>query len=583
MTKSVVVVSGPGRGADALGAELGPVVESLRRDGEHLLSAQALADLDAGADRLAQARCNVAVLGAFKRGKSTLVNALLEREVLPTGVLPLTSAVTVVRHGEAERLLVHFADARVQEHPLASLREFATELSNPGNGRGVRRVEVEFSHPLLADGLQLVDTPGIASVHRHNTAVAYDVLGRVDVALCVMSADQPLAEQELELYRAAAERAGQMLFVLAKVDKLSADERAQTIAFVAQVLREHGLLSAESGVLALSALDGQGIGELRASLRSLATSTRDRVVATALGRTAAVAAAELAHRCALEERALQLPLDQLNALGVVLEQRLAELEAARADANDLMERRVARLLQERVNEPLLGYARTHDDMLQEALGRRAAELVRERPRVLATAIDTWIDERIEVTFAALASELRSLVAGGLGEIASGHRAGIAALLADVHRAATDVLGMSDACEVPEVQLAEQTGFTFKLHDPEHGLDVMVASARRALPGGFGRRLVLRDASERLRAMTDRHAGRLRGELVARAQEAAADHRRRLDAAMDEACASVRCAISRAHDEHADGTDAAQARLEDLRARRERAMRAGRRLAAQPER
>jgi len=84
-------------------------------------------------------------------------------------------------------------------------------------------------------------------------------------------------------------------------------------------------------------------------------------------------------------------------------------------------------------------------------------------------------------------------------------------------------------------------------------------------------------------MTDRHAGRLRGELVARAQEAAADHRRRLDAAMDEACASVRCAISRAHDEHADGTDAAQARLEDLRARRERAMRAGRRLAAQPER
>lgn len=561
--------------------DLEAVIGLLCRDGDDLLAAGTLADLTAGADRLVQARCNVVVLGAFKRGKSTLLNALLERAVLPTGVLPLTSAPTVIRYGADDRLLVRFADGRAEAHPLSVLSEFATEPQNPGNRRGVAMVEVELSHSLLASGLQLVDTPGIASVHLHNTQAAYDLLGRVDAALCVMSADQPLAEQEVELYRAAAARAGSMLYVLTKVDQLSADDCEQALRFVSRALREQGIADADADadVLAVSALAGRGVRELRTRLQDLAAAAREDVVATAVARTARAAAIELARRCELEERALKLPLEELDERARVLEQRLAELEAAHTDANDLMHRRVARLTQERVNVPLLDYARTHEERLQRALDVRAGELSDRSPRALAGELDEWIDATVRTTFAALAAEMQATVAAELIEVAAGHADRIERLVDEVHRAAAESLGFGGPEQLPRVALAAPAGFTFKLHDPEHGLEMVVGSARRAAPRALGRRLVRGDAAQRLRGMTDRHAGRLRAELVARTSEAAAAYRRELDVAMRETCDAVRGAIAHARHERTRGDDAARARLEDLADRRARAVAAERRLDA----
>ena len=61
-------------------------------------------------DRLDASRLRVLVAGEAKRGKSTLVNALLGREVLPSGVTPLTAVTTTVRYGDDERAEVQFLD-----------------------------------------------------------------------------------------------------------------------------------------------------------------------------------------------------------------------------------------------------------------------------------------------------------------------------------------------------------------------------------------------------------------------------------------------------------------------------------------
>ncbi|MGZ6695749.1 MAG: dynamin family protein [Solirubrobacteraceae bacterium] len=542
----------------------------MRHDGEELLSAATLADLAAGADRLQRARCNVVVLGAFKRGKSTLLNALLETDVLPAGVLPLTSAATVVREGEGEGLLVHFDDDRTEEHPLCALREFATEPGNAGNARGVTQVEVTLAHPLLTDGLQLVDTPGIASVHRHNTRAAYDVLGRVDAALCVMSADQPLADAELELFEAAAGRAGRMLWVLTKVDQLTAEECAQAVAFVAGVLCDRGLADEPPDILPVSAVDGTGLDELHCLLRDLALAARDEVVPQAVARSAQRAAIDLVRSCELEERALELPAADLRARAATLEQRLAELQAAWADATDLMQRRTARLLEDRVNAPLLAYAASNDPQLQAQLAAHAADLAAQPPRALAVALAAWIDETVRTTFSDVAGELTDTTAAGLTDIAAIHTRRINQLLADVQQAAADALGLASRGTLPEVVVSEPAVITFKLSDPQHALDAIVATARRSLPGAFGRRLVLSDARERLRAMTDRHAGRLRAELVARAQEAMTGHQRLLDVAVNDAMATIKSSIAHAHHERTRGEKAVQHRLRDLHARRDRA-------------
>ena len=78
--------------------------------------------LEAARARVAEDRFNLVVLGEFKRGKSTLINALLGRDLLPTGVVPLTSVVTAIGIGEQNRLIVRFQDGREQELPVARWR-----------------------------------------------------------------------------------------------------------------------------------------------------------------------------------------------------------------------------------------------------------------------------------------------------------------------------------------------------------------------------------------------------------------------------------------------------------------------------
>ena len=75
-------------------------------------------NLAAARARVAEDRFNLVVLGEFKRGKSSLINALLGRDVLPIGVVPLTSVVTAIGAGESDRLIVHYSDGREQEQPI---------------------------------------------------------------------------------------------------------------------------------------------------------------------------------------------------------------------------------------------------------------------------------------------------------------------------------------------------------------------------------------------------------------------------------------------------------------------------------
>ena len=181
---------------------------------------------------------HVAVLGQFKRGKSTLINALLGRRVLPVDVVPLTSAITVLRHGEEERCAVHYADGRMETAPLAALGQFVSEEGNPGNRKGVRAVFVEIAHDFLKNGLRLVDTPGVGSVFELNSETTRAFLPRIDIALVVLGCDPPVTGEELHLIRAMAPLTEHILVVLNKADLVSPEGLAKADAFTRTVLRD---------------------------------------------------------------------------------------------------------------------------------------------------------------------------------------------------------------------------------------------------------------------------------------------------------------------------------------------------------
>lgn len=75
-------------------------------------SDRVLVSSSAAKERLEENRFNLVVFGEFKRGKSTFINSLLGKSVLPTAVVPLTSVITLVRYGEQERATIHFKDGR---------------------------------------------------------------------------------------------------------------------------------------------------------------------------------------------------------------------------------------------------------------------------------------------------------------------------------------------------------------------------------------------------------------------------------------------------------------------------------------
>lgn len=226
--------------ADLLGqsvdltAELGPEFENYCRD---------LIDLKS---RFAEGRFHLAVLGQFKRGKSTLLNALTGEAILPAGVVPLTAAPTFIQCGETLKIQVRYQDGRAaDEFTGASIDEsknylagFVTEEGNPQNKRGVAEVEVSLPAGILSGGVVLIDTPGIGSTFRHNTLATLDFLQQCDAALFLISADPPITEMELEFLRRVREKVPRLFFVLNKIDYLDDRERKQALDFYKRVLAE---------------------------------------------------------------------------------------------------------------------------------------------------------------------------------------------------------------------------------------------------------------------------------------------------------------------------------------------------------
>lgn len=518
--------------------------------------------LAAARTRVAEDRFNLVVLGEFKRGKSTLINALLDRDVLPTGVVPLTSVVTTIGAGERDALWISFQDGRREERPLAELDEYVTEERNPGNRRGVELARVELDHALLPGGLELVDTPGIGSIHSHNTEVARAFLPRVDAAICVLDAGQPLSQAERELLRKAADRIPCLLVVVNKIDHLDRAECEVAIQFVTSALRDV-LGDASPELFAVSARRRRGLVPLLARVKRLMAGERRTLLLLSVARLAGSSATEIAQAARFESRAIELPLDELDARVEMFERRIAELEVASGEAGDLLERGIDRALAELVNEPLQRYARGEEAHLRRELRAYLDDVGPISARELSAELEGWIDGAIRAEFERLVPRFETAIAERLTELERRYASRIERILEEIQQVAQDVFGARAGDVLPDTGLGGPTRFSFKLRDVEHALDIIVGFGRTITPGALGRRLVIRDAEQRLIEMADRHAGRLRSELARRVTEAVREYRRELATAVEEAIDAIRAAIERAGVDRRRGAEHARARLDEL--------------------
>jgi len=203
---------------------------------------------------------DVAVFGQFKAGKSSFLNSLTGRPVLPIGVVPLTAVITRLRFGETDRAQVHFLNDTTETIPPGDIGLYVGENENPNNQKQVSAVEVELPELKPFAPLQFVDTPGLGSAFAHNTKVALNWLPNVGAALVAVSADAPLSERDLELLGELRRHTPKIVLLLTKADLLTEPQQAEVREFVTAQLnrssrRQEAHTSVEGQPAALNRTD----------------------------------------------------------------------------------------------------------------------------------------------------------------------------------------------------------------------------------------------------------------------------------------------------------------------------------------
>jgi len=95
---------------------------------------------------------DVAVPGQFKAGKSSLLNSLPGKNLLPVDGLPVTAVITRIGFGTSDKMTVHRVTGKGEELPVDRIAEFGTERQNPGNEKQVSLVELQVSPPGYRSG-----------------------------------------------------------------------------------------------------------------------------------------------------------------------------------------------------------------------------------------------------------------------------------------------------------------------------------------------------------------------------------------------------------------------------------------------
>jgi len=180
----------------------------------------------------------VAVLGRFKAGKSSFLNHLIGRNILPVGVVPVTSVVTEISYGKEDRVQIQFHNGRTAQGSLTDLPSFVMEPENPQNQKRVASVSVQVPELARWPGVRLIDTPGVDSTFIHNTETSLAWAPQVDVALVAVGVDPPLSKQDIDLIRKLSTYTAHLAVLLTKVDLLSPSEEQEVLVFVRSQLKQ---------------------------------------------------------------------------------------------------------------------------------------------------------------------------------------------------------------------------------------------------------------------------------------------------------------------------------------------------------
>lgn len=184
--------------------------------------------LDEELERIKTKKYNVAVVGEFRRGKSSLINALLGLPVLPADATPTTATVNRITYGAEPSVTIHYKDGSQKKlDSLEELPNYVTKLSaeREAVAKTVREAVVEYPIVICQNHVDIIDTPGLSD-DEEMTRVTIGLLQNIDAAIVAVSALAPFAESEKKFVAQLIANPGvtHILFVVTFIDQIDPEE-----------------------------------------------------------------------------------------------------------------------------------------------------------------------------------------------------------------------------------------------------------------------------------------------------------------------------------------------------------------------
>lgn len=527
------------------------------------------------AEKLEQHAFNLVVTGEFKRGKSTVINALIGTDLLPTGVVPLTSVVTRLQYGDVPAATVAFNNGEYRAVALDALPDYVTERGNPKNAKGVREVSLAYPVEWLRGGIRLVDTPGIGSVHQHNTEVTYQYLPQADAVIFVASVDQPVSRTELDFLAKIRRYAGKVLCLLNKLDYLSEAELAESVAFTTGALREAlGLSVPVFPVSARLALQGRMANapevlarsrfpEFYAALRRFLLEEGGEVWAQSVRRHLLRLLAEAKLAIELELRALSAPLESLEANLQAFAVKKRETLQAKSDFDTLLEADGRKLVREKIEPDQEAFKNALVPRLHDALESLYGELRAQGSAALQATLEERLIAEVRAAFDAWRAEEDVAVADAFEHLCSRYWRSIQDTVDALLRYSAELFAIPFAAVGAESLWQSRTGFYYKFWQEPPALMMLTDGLVRLLPGALGHPIILRQARRRAAELVDIQSGRLRHDFEERIKKSVHDFRREMLERIEATIASIEIAIGKGRTLRMQGESEAASRRDEL--------------------
>jgi GTPase SAR1 family protein len=183
-------------------------------------------------ERVSNQSFSIAIVGEFKRGKSTLINALLGQEVLPTDILPCSATLNRITYGVTPSVKVTFKDGREEAVAIDRLPEYVTKLTSESEQTAANVAEATVFYPVnyCMNNVDIIDTPGLND-DKNMTDVTLSVLPKTDAAIMTIMATSPFSDYERDFLenKLLTSDMGRVLFVVTRIDSYDDEDDVKRV------------------------------------------------------------------------------------------------------------------------------------------------------------------------------------------------------------------------------------------------------------------------------------------------------------------------------------------------------------------